>query len=176
NNVFHLLKPYPRIHHRVADVGQDGADDIQYRAEKHHGADDGEVLTVDRVDQVAPQAGDTEERFEQEVAQHQGRNEEDRRGQDRDRGVLQHVAEKYRALADTLGPRRAHVVLVHLLQHHGAVEPHASAQPIDDADGGRQQDELPGVGAAPVAGDRAILQELAENELPAHDIDEIGDA
>src|SRR5437660_12715922 len=86
------------------------------------------------------------------------------------------MSEEYRPLARALGARRTHVVLVHLLQQDRAVETHASSQPRDDADHRWQQYELPRGEAPAVAGERKVLQDLAQKKLAGDDVDDVVDA
>src|SRR5581483_1676591 len=171
-----LLQPHARVYQRVADVGQNVTEDRDQGSQEDHRAHDGEILAVDGVYQEAAQARNAEERLQQQAAQEEAGNRLHRRGQDRNRSVLEDMAEQHRLLAHAFGAGRANVVLIDLVQDERAIEPHGSAKPADDADDHRQHHELPGFRAAPKARQRKVFQHLAKKILPSDDVDNINDA
>ncbi len=170
-----LAQPHARIDQRVGDVGQDQPQDVQHRTEEHHGAHDGEVLRVDRVDGVTAKAGNSEERLHDEAAGEQQRDHDHDAGQDWNHGVLEHVTEQHAQFRQALGARGANVILADLLEKKRAVQARARTDAAHDPDQYRQHQELDRIHADVITRDRHQAQQHADQVLPADDVKQRGD-
>ncbi len=125
-------EPHPRVEHRVKHVRKQKADDVEERAQICHGADNREILALNRADQVVSEARDAEERFQNEIAQDEGWDRGDGRGHHGDHGVFQHVLKEHAIFRHALRSRRADVILARLVEEKRAVQPNVVAGPGDD--------------------------------------------
>jgi hypothetical protein len=119
-----------------------GTEDRERRAEEHHRAHDREVLRLDGVDRIASEPRDAEKRLRQEATEEELRYRRHHAGQDRDRPVLEHVAEQHRRLGEPLRAGRPNVVLVHFLEEERAIEAHAFTEAAHQRDHYRQQQDF----------------------------------
>src|SRR5262249_47432113 len=77
-----LFQTHPGVDQRVAQVGQDLAEDEGQGADVDHGAQGREVVVVDGVDGEGTEARDAEERLEQERAREEERDRDHHLRQD----------------------------------------------------------------------------------------------
>src|SRR5579859_4849505 len=166
------LQSYARVRNRVGDIGEDQADDVQHRAQEHHGADDGEVLIVDGLDGVTAEPRYGEERFGDQTAEEQQGNSHHRTREDRNQRVVQYMAEQNAPFGQSLGSRGPHVIAIDLLEENGSIPAGTGPHSTDNADDDRQQQEFPGVQPARITGNRHQVPQLADQVLPTDDVEQ----
>src|SRR6476469_4177625 len=106
--------------------------------DRHHRR---QVEVFQRFVGVLDDAVEAEDAFDQDRAADQGAEVEAEDGDDRDQRVAHHVAAHHPALAEALGPRGAHVVLVHHVEHARAQHPAVEAD-VEDRQRGPGQDQV----------------------------------
>src|SRR2546425_7665212 len=114
--------PDPRVEEGVAGVHEEVHQDDHADDEQIDALDDGIVTLVDRIEEKAPHARQPEDRLEDDGAAQDLRDLDAEDRDHRDQRVLQTVLEHDRALARSLRPGRAHVVLTENFQERGPGE------------------------------------------------------
>src|SRR5690554_1919274 len=123
-----LLEPDSWIDQRIGNIRQYQSHDVQGGAQEDHGADDGEILRVDRVYGVAAQAGNAKKRLRDKTAHEQQRDGGHGAREYRQHGITQHMPKEHDALSQAFGTRCTHIVLAGLFQKQGAIKPCLSPQ------------------------------------------------
>src|SRR6266480_180495 len=112
-----------RVQDAVHDVYEEVRDHDDHRGQHgypHHNR----IVTVrDGVDEVAADARDREDELDHERAGDDQTEERRRRRHGRNERVAEHVEEDDAAVAEALGFGRAHVILLHRLEHRATDEP-----------------------------------------------------
>src|SRR5690606_15807013 len=144
-----FLSPYPLIKtdarvdygiEYIADKGRDNHKDSGYEQNGHN---DRPIVATEGIDEQPPHTGVIEDRLGQDGAAENARNLEHHDGDERDEGIAGGVLGDDGPLAQTLGPRRAHVVLAQYLEHGGAHEP-APARQVEQGQYRHRQEEMDG--------------------------------
>src|SRR6058998_1003480 len=106
-----LSEPDPRIEEAVNDVDGQVQDDDARGQEQVDALDDRVVAPGDGIEQELPHAREDEDALHDDRPAEESRQLEPHHGDDWDHGVLQHVPGDDDGFRQSLGPRRAHVVL-----------------------------------------------------------------
>src|SRR5512147_1101120 len=122
------LQHDPRIDHLVQDVGAQVDHHRQRRQVDGHRLDHRIVTAVHRQQRFATEPRNREERLDQERTEEDAGQLHRDVGQDRDHRIAQHVHEQRPVLGNALGTRRAHIVLVDLVEEEAAVQPRVRRQ------------------------------------------------
>src|SRR6266567_2431943 len=140
----------PRIQHGVQEIHEEIHEDDDRDHEQVDALDHRVVALENRVEEKAAHARQLEDGLDDDGSAEDLRELYAEDGDHGDEGVLQTVLEDDHAFAQSLGPRRAYVVLAQHFEQHGAGEAHDPRRGGDAQDEGGQ-DELEDVRAGGLA-------------------------